>query len=146
PPARILLEDEPRLVRLAETHLVREDRTASHLAQDAQACPFLMRIPDDASQGGPSEQAVEPVDEGDPMRLAVEPPCPGPVTRCAEGTSQEVGVRVVELQGERGIAGTSGLAGGEGHRGGIPSPAIAGGAKTRATLIIVAARRGAEAA
>src|SRR2546430_8784020 len=91
-PDRILLQEESRLDRLAETYLVRENRTASHLAQDAQACPLLMRIPDDAPQGGPSEQAVEPVDEGDPMGLAVEPPCAGPVSRCAEGTSQEVGV------------------------------------------------------
>src|SRR5438309_6689093 len=123
-PDRILLQEKPRLDRLAETYLVREDRTASHLAQDAQACPLLVRIPDDAPQGWPCEQAVEPVDERDPMRLAVEHPCAGPVPRCAEGTSQEVGVRVVEMQGERGIGGTSGLAGGEGHRGGIPSPAI----------------------
>src|SRR5256885_14700024 len=90
-PDRILLQEKPRLDRLAETDLVREDRTASHLAQDAQACPLLMRIPDDAPQGGPSEQAVEPVDEGDPMRLAIEPPSPGPGLRRAEGTWQEVG-------------------------------------------------------
>src|SRR5207237_566038 len=76
-PDRVLLQEEPRLDRLAETHLVRKDRTASHLPQDAQARPLLVRIPAD----------------------------------------------------------------GEGHRGGIPSPATAGGAKTHATLIIVAARR-----
>ena len=144
-PDRILLQEKPRLDRLAEAHLVRENRTASHLAQDAQACPLLVRIPDDASQGGPRQQAVEPVDEGDPMHLAVEPPCPRPVPPGAEGASQQVCVRIVELQGKRGIVGTSGLAGGEGHRGGIPSPAIAGSSKTRAALITVAARRGADA-
>src|SRR5437879_11896429 len=58
-PDRILLQEKPRLDRLAEAHLVRKNRTASHLAQDAQACPLLVRIPDDASQGGPREQAVE---------------------------------------------------------------------------------------
>src|SRR5205807_1617200 len=126
---------------ITRTHVVRKDRTASHRPQDAQARPLLVRIPDDAPQGGPSEQAVEPVDEGDPMRLAIERPCPRPVPRGAEGASQQVGVRIVELQGKRGIGGTSGLADGEGHRGGIPSPATAGGAKTHATLIIVAARR-----
>src|SRR5437016_13114650 len=97
PPDRVLLQEEPRLDRLAEAHLVRKDCTAPHLAQDAQACPLLVRIPDDAPEGGPCEQAVEPVDEGDPMRLAVEPPCPGPVPRCAEGTSQEARIRVAEM-------------------------------------------------
>src|SRR5207247_4915627 len=71
-PDRILLQEEPRLDRLAETHLVREDRTASHLAQDAQAGPLLVRIPEDAPQGGPSEQAVETVGEGDTMCFAIE--------------------------------------------------------------------------
>src|SRR2546429_674448 len=97
------------------------------------------------AKGGPSEQAVEPVDEGDPMRLAIERPCPRPVPRGAEGASQQVGVRIVELQGKRGIGGTSGLADGEGHRGGIPSPATAGGAKTHCTVIILPAPRVGEA-
>src|SRR5437773_11006289 len=74
------------------------------------------------------------------MRLAIERPCPRPVPRGAEGASQQVGVRIVELQGKRGIGGTSGLADGEGPRWGVSSPATAGGAKTRAALIIGWAR------
>src|SRR5256885_16758678 len=47
-PDRVLLQEESRLDRLAEAHLVRKDRTAPHLPQDAQACPLLVPIPDDA--------------------------------------------------------------------------------------------------
>src|SRR5438445_10476189 len=44
-PDRILLQEKPRLDRLAETYLVREDRTSSYLAQFVLACSLLVQIP-----------------------------------------------------------------------------------------------------
>src|SRR5437879_11224445 len=52
-PDRILLQEKPRLDRLAEAHLVRENRTASHLARDSQAGPLLAPTPDDPAKGMP---------------------------------------------------------------------------------------------
>src|SRR5256885_12502223 len=63
---------------------VREDRPAVHLAEDADAGALLMRIPTDSAQRGPGQEPVEPVDQGHPMRLAVQPPRLGTVSGGAE--------------------------------------------------------------
>src|SRR5947207_1188961 len=113
-------------------------RWASHLLQDAQARPLLVRITGDAMEGRPGEEPVESVDEGEAMRLAVQMPRPRSVPRRAEGAGEQVRIGFVELQGEGHIRGRMGLPDREGHRGGIPSPATAGGHETARTILTVA--------
>src|SRR5437773_5107749 len=89
-------------------------------------------------EGRPGEEPVESVDEGEAMRLAVQMPRPRPVPRRTEGAGQQVRIGFVELQGEGHIRGRMGLPDREGHRGGIPSPATAGGHETARTILTVA--------
>src|SRR5439155_5589023 len=89
-------------------------------------------------EGRPGEEPVESVDEGEAMRLAVQMPRPRPVPRRTEGAGQQVRIGFVELQGEGRIRRRMGLPDREGHRGGIPSPATAGGHETARTILTVA--------
>src|SRR5438309_5895118 len=98
-----------------------------------------MLVPAHAPQGGPREKAIEPVDEGEPMRLEVQAPRARAVARRGEGLAEERLIRRAEFQGERGLC-RRGLPLRGGHRGGIPSPANAGAAELPRTIIIVAVK------
>src|SRR5712692_9507238 len=133
----VLLEDQSRLDRLAEADLVGEDRPTPQVAQDPERCALLVIVPCDAMQDRPREEAVESVDEGNPMSLAVQAPRAGSVARRRERTGEEVLIRIVKSQGEGGICRGRALPSREGHGGGIPSPPTAGEAKAPPAVIIV---------
>src|SRR5437667_379317 len=72
----------------------------------------------------------------------VQAPRAGSVPGGQKGPGEEVAIRVVKAQGEGGVRQGRGLPSREGHGGGIPSPATAGGAKTVLGVIIVWSRVG----
>jgi hypothetical protein len=64
----------------------------------------LVRVPDHSPKGRQAEQPVEAVDQGNPMGLPVQAKGARSISGCLKGSGHEIGIRLVELQGERSVS------------------------------------------